>query len=92
MTTNDVIESQDDRQKQTPPQRDDFISKKVLLALGRPTNLCRIQVRRLWEDHYRVNVLVGTEVYSARIGHSYFLVMDAEDNIIRCMPPLAKQY
>jgi hypothetical protein len=32
------------------------ISKHVIAALGRPARLHEVQVRRLWDDHYRVNV------------------------------------
>jgi hypothetical protein len=41
------------------------IGNRVIHTLGQPGDLNQIQVRDLWEDHYRVNVLVGVEATSA---------------------------
>jgi hypothetical protein len=49
-------------------------------------------VRRLWEDRYRVNVLVGPDAASAKIVNSYFLKSDSDGKIIASNPKLAKQY
>jgi hypothetical protein len=69
-----------------------LISKHVMLTLGRPGDLCRVQVRRLWQDHYRVNVFVGADIASAKVAHSYFLVADADGNIINSAPDISKLY
>ncbi|HLJ93299.1 MAG TPA: hypothetical protein VKU02_08925 [Gemmataceae bacterium] len=68
------------------------IAHGVINALGQPGNLHRVQVRPLWQDHFRVNVLVGGDALSARIAHSYFLVADGDGNIIAATPKIAKQY
>jgi hypothetical protein len=67
------------------------IGKQVLRVLGQPANLCRVQVWRLWEDHYRVNVLVG-ELATTRVAHSYFLVTDSGGNIVASTPAITRQY
>jgi len=51
-----------------------------------------VQVRHLWEDRYRVNVLVGPETVSGKVLHSYFLVADLEGNIIESAPKITRQY
>ena len=68
------------------------IGKHVIHSLGQPNDLQRVQVRRLWEDRYRVNVVVGTDAASAKIPHSYFLVVDGDGNIVASTPKLTKQY
>jgi len=68
------------------------IGRHVLLALGQPGDLHRVQVRRLWEDRYRVNVLVGADAISTRIAHSYFLVADGDGNISATAPTITRQY
>jgi hypothetical protein len=51
-----------------------------------------VQVRQLWEDHYRVNILVGVDAASAKVAHSYFLVADGNGNILASTPQLKKRY
>jgi predicted NBD/HSP70 family sugar kinase len=68
------------------------IAHGVINALGQPGNLHKVQVRSLWQDHFRVNVLVGGDALSARIAHSYFLVADGDGNIIAATPKIARQY
>jgi hypothetical protein len=76
-------------------QRDNLaalISEQVLHTLGTPAQLLVVQVRNLWPEHYRVNVLVGADIASARVAHSYFLVADGGGNITATTPPLTKKY
>ena len=68
------------------------IGKQVLDALGRPGDLLGMQARPLWQDHYRVNVFVGVDAASAKIAHSYFLVVDGEGTIIASTPKITRQY
>ena len=68
------------------------IGKRVLDALGQPGDLLGTQVRSLWQDHYRVNVFVGGDAASAKIAHSYFLVVDGEGTIIASTPKITRQY
>ena len=70
----------------------DFIQEQVMQVLGKPTNLIKVQVRQLWDNHYRVNVLVGLDAASARVANSYFLVVNSEGNVITANPKLGSQY
>ncbi len=81
-----------DPQKQQHAQRNANIGKQVIRALGQPGDLHRVQVRSLWESHYRVNIFVGVDATSATIANSYFLVVDSDDNIVESTPKIAKQY
>lgn len=61
----------------------------VLRGLGRVGAPFRVLVRRLWDNHYRVNVYAGSEEGpSATIAHSYFLVADADGNVLESTPKL----
>ena len=68
------------------------IRNRVIHTLGQPGDLHLVQVRHLWENHYRVNVLVGPETVSAKVLHSYFLVADLDGNIIESVPKITRQY
>jgi hypothetical protein len=68
------------------------IGKQVLDALGQPGGLLGTQVRPLWQDRYRVNVFVGVDAASAKIAHSYFLVVDSAGTIIASTPKFTRQY
>jgi hypothetical protein len=68
------------------------IGKRVIHTLGLPRDLHLVQVRHLWEDRYRVNVLVGAEIACAKVAHSYFLVADLDGNITESTPKIIKQY
>ena len=71
---------------------DKVIKEQVIDALGQPIGLRDVQVRKLWPDHYRVNVIVGENASSVRIAHSYFLVIDSEGCLISANPRITKQY
>jgi hypothetical protein len=68
------------------------IAQHVLRALGEPGDLFQVQVRRVWEDHYRVNVLLGADAASTKVGHSYFLVADGDGNVVAAIPEITRQY
>src|SRR3954471_8476521 len=59
-----------------------LIGGQVIHDPGRPGGLLGGQVRRLWPSHYRANVLVGPDLTSARVAHSYFLTVDGNGNVI----------
>ncbi len=80
------------REKQERQQLSALIGKQVLHTLGQPDGLHKLQVRRLWADHYRVNVLVGVDAATAKVAHSYFLVADGQGNVIASAPQIIKQY
>lgn len=81
-----------EREKQGHQDLAAAIGRRVLHALGQPGDLLVVQVRPLWEGHYRANVLVGTGSACARVAHSYFLVADGEGNILTAAPTIRKQY
>jgi hypothetical protein len=68
------------------------IGQQVLQALGQPPGLRAVHVRRLWENHYRANVVVGPDVTAAAVAHSYFLVADAAGTIVTAAPTLSRLY
>lgn len=78
--------------KRTHEQRSGFIAAQLLQTLGRPTALYRVEVRHLWEEHYRANVLVGADATSIRIAHSFFLAADDDGNILASVPDITKKY
>ena len=80
------------QEKQEGEQLRAAIGKQVMDALGRPGDAHWVQVRPLWEGHYRVNVLAGADATCARVAHSYFLVADHAGNIIASTPKLTRQY
>lgn len=92
MPTKQQGEQHKDEQADKRQGRVTAIGNHVLRALGQPGNLQRVQVRPLWADCYRVNVLVGIDAASVRIAHSYFLVTDSDGNFLRCAPEITKQY
>ena len=57
-----------------------------------PGDLLRVQVRPLWEDNYRVNVLVGVNAASARVANSYFVVTDGDGNVLESTPQVRRLY
>src|SRR5688500_6192526 len=68
------------------------IGGQVMNTLGQPGSLHGMQVRWLWKDHYRVNVLVGVDAASAKVAHSYFLVADKDGNIVASTPKITREY
>jgi hypothetical protein len=80
------------QEKQARQQRKAVIGKHVIATLGRPGDLHAVQVRHLWEDHYRVNVFVGVDAASAKVANSYFLVADSDGNILASTPKITKKY
>ncbi len=68
------------------------ILRQVIQRLGQPDGRSRVQIRKLWEDRYRVNVITGPEVGSDVIAHSFFLVTDDNGTIVAATPRITKQY
>ena len=64
----------------------------VLAALGRPPVLYRVTVVPLWSNYYRVNVLVGSDLTSVEIAHSYFVTADDVGRVLAATPTLARLY
>jgi hypothetical protein len=68
------------------------IAEQVLHCLGEPGDLLRMQVRRLWDNSYRVNVLVGRDAASAKVANSYFVEADNDGNVVKSTPKITHQY
>jgi hypothetical protein len=71
---------------------EDLIGAQVLHNLGKPGEFREVQVRHLWENRFRVNLLVGGDAISARFAHSYFLVIDDNGVIVTSTPEITRQY
>jgi hypothetical protein len=67
-----------------------LIEEQIIHRLGKPDGLRKVQVRRLWENHYRVNVLIGENAGSAKIANSYFVETDSDGNIVDSNPKMTK--
>jgi len=92
MPTKQQDELPRDQKKQERQQLNAAIGRRVINMLGQPANLYRVQVQPLWDEHYRVNIVVGVDAACAKVAHSYFLVADGEGNITGSTPPITKQY
>jgi hypothetical protein len=92
MPTQQRDQERADPEREEREQRGDRLGKNVLHALGQPGALHRVQVKQLWEHHYRVNVFVGVDAASAKVAHSYFLVTDGEGQILTSTPQIAREY
>lgn len=76
-------------------KRDTFhalVGERLLQTLGTPDDLLKVQVRRVWENSYRVNVFVGADISAAKVAHSYFLRADENGNIVDSSPKITRQY
>jgi hypothetical protein len=71
---------------------DNLIREQVIHVLGKPIDLRKVQVRKVWKDHYRVNVIVGMNAGSVRVANSYFLKIDSDGSLITATPKITKQY
>lgn len=71
---------------------DDLIREQVIHALGTPSDLRNVQVRKVSDNQYRVNVIVGENAGAVRVANSYFLVVDSNGGLITTTPRITKQY
>ena len=92
MPTQQQDKKQAEQDKQNHRHLDGAIGSNVLHTLGQPAHLHRMQVRQLWDDHYRVNIFVGEDATSATLAHSYFLVVDSAGAILNSTPKILRQY
>ncbi len=81
-----------DLERHTAETLNDLIGEQVMHALGEPDDLLKVQIRPLWKNCYRVNVVVGANAACARVANSYFLTADGDGNILESTPTLARQY
>ncbi len=72
-------------------RQENLIRGHVLRALGEPGGLGRVQVRSLWGNYYRVNVVVGEDPGCAKIVRSYFLETDGAGNVLESSPRIIRE-
>jgi hypothetical protein len=92
MATAEQRQQDRDRERGDQQRRRAAIRGQVIRTLGTPGGLHDVQVRRLWDDNYRVNILIGEDAASVRVAHSYFLVADGEGQILACTPEITRRY
>jgi hypothetical protein len=68
------------------------VRNSVLAVLGHPAGLYAVAVRRLWANHFRVNVLIGSDITTVQIAHSYFVEVGAKGAIRKSTPPITRLY
>ena len=91
MPTNEPIEPNKELARHKGDAMNAHVGAQVMHTLGMPLGLHDVQVRRLWEDRYRVNVITG-ETASPKIANSYFVKADGDGNIVESTPKITKQY
>jgi hypothetical protein len=68
------------------------VRNSIFAALGRLPGLYDVAVRKLWDNHYRVNVLVGPDSTTAHIAHSYFVKAGENGDILSGKPLITRLY
>jgi hypothetical protein len=68
------------------------IIQSVLRELGKPADLCRVAVIKLWDHHYRVNVQTGSNAVDIRIAHSFFLTANDDGRVLASIPAITRSY
>lgn len=81
-----------DNEKKAHAHFEVLIGDQVIHLLGQPIGIHSVQVRKVWDDHYRVNVYVGDGPVGAKVAHSFFLAIDTGGNILASTPPIKKLY
>ena len=77
------------------PPSDPFLVKirqQVIDALGEPGDFQRVQVRHLWDNRYRANVLAEFNSLCIEILHSFFVTVDDEGAIVASLPKMKQLY
>jgi len=92
MPTKQIDVEHKEPEKHATPQWNAAIAAQLLQTLGKPGGFHSVQVRHLWGDHFRANVLVGADAASIRIAHSYFLVIASDEMILSSSPTIRKEY
>jgi len=92
MTTTQQTELQREEERGAAECQAVRIRQQVLQALGTPPGWHRVQVRPLWGDYFRVNVLIGENITSFTIRHSFFLLTDGEGGVLEASPEMVKRY
>ena len=69
-----------------------LIRGQVVRSLGTPSDMLKVQVHPVGNANFRVNVVVGKNVASARIADSFFLTADGQGNIVTSSPKIVRLY
>ena len=91
-SANQVEKPTDEMPRDQHKALNNVIREQVIHALGTPKDLLKVQIRKVWDDHYRVNVLVGASSGSVRVANSFFVVTDSSGSLIAATPQIAKLY
>jgi hypothetical protein len=75
-----------------PPDFRDGICRHVLHGLGRPLGFLRITARQITEENYRVNVVVGPDLATASIAHSFYVTVDSAGKVTASCPLIVRNY
>ena len=86
------VQPEDDMGPDEREALDDRIREQVIHALGKPSDLRVVQVREVWNNHYRVNVIVGEHAGSVRVANSFLVAIDDEGDLVDTTPVITKQY
>ncbi len=68
------------------------ICRSVMTTLGQPKDFLKITLRAVSGNSYRVNVVTGEHLASARIAHSFFVTVDEKGNLTSSQPTISKAY
>ena len=88
---NSKEQAEQQRETQKRDALNSLVGKQVITLMGVPEGLNKVQVRRLWENYYRVNILTGPDASSVKVSSSFFLQADGEGNIVTSSPKIMKQ-
>jgi hypothetical protein len=80
----------DDMNKRVHEALYSVIAEQVLHTLDTPDHRHRVQVRSLWGNFYRVNLLVGDDAACMKVASSYFLKTDSDGRILESSPAMIK--
>jgi hypothetical protein len=82
----------EETEKPPPTKRLNGILRVVMERLGQPDQFLRVTARPVSGDNYRINVVVGPDITSSRIAHSFFVTADDDGTIRASVPPITKCY
>lgn len=86
--TTEPLKAEEGAKREPCRPLEEAVGNSVLRALGRPVGLHHVQTRKVFGDHYRVNVYVGKDAASARVGYSYFVTANATGEVVSCCPAI----
>ena len=92
MATKQEQSQQAERELQQSRSQEAVIRDHVMHDLGRPAALHQVQVRPLWDNHFRVNVFVGADAASAKVADSFFLETDGDGKVLTSTPAITRRY